>query len=296
MTDAHGAPRIAIQNGRATVSLGSLTTRRHCTYRCPFCYVSVGFTRGGRHAPSEVLDAVRSADLDGVDTVLVSGDTDSFAPPRALEGVDLVRRLVELGRNIAFTTRALLPNEAWHALADVAETQQREGRWLTAITSLTQWSVPRLEPPPIPSPASRLDQIGRFRAHGLRTGVALRPLLPVIPLSDYRELLERSALFADFALIGTWFCDTGGVLAEQTMDGEAVTEHEIIASGMDFDSNKAEWCEYRSIEAEKWCVNRAQSLDFPIFHRSRDAFDWLTRSSSPGELRTRPGPQAQGRP
>lgn len=278
MTSARGAPRIAIQNGRATVSLGSLTARQHCTFRCPFCYVSVGFTRGGQHTPNEVLDAIRGADLHGVDTILVSGDTDSFAPPRALEGVDLLRRLVEFHRNIAFTTRALLPKEAWHTLADVAETQRRNGRWLTAITSLTQWTVPHLEPHPIPSPESRLDQIGRFRAHGLSTGVAMRPLLPVIPLSDYRELLERSALLADFALVGTWFCDTEGVLAQRIMDSSTATEHVIIESRMDFDSNKESWREYRSVEAEKWCINMARSLDFPLFHRSRDAFNWLTTS------------------
>lgn len=282
MSNARGIPRIAIQNGRATVSLGSLTTRRHCTYRCPFCYVSVGFTRGGRHTPSEVLDAMRNTDLHGVDTVLVSGDTDSFAPPRGSGGVDLVRQLAELGRNIAFTTRALLPNEAWQILAEVAETQQRRGRWLTAITSLTQWSMPHIEPHPIPSPASRLDQIGRFRAHGLRTGVALRPLLPVIPLSDYSEILERSALQADFALVGTWFCDTEGVLANQTLAGGAITKHVIVESRMDFDTNEAAWREYRSVEAENWCVDRAQALDLPIFHRSSEAFDWLTRSASLG--------------
>lgn len=277
-------PRIAIQNSRATVSLGMLTPRRHCTFRCPFCYVDGDFSTGPNLPADVVASALRDADLDGVETILISGDTDSFAPPRTAEAVRLVELVADLGTDVAFTTRALLPQSAIRALGLQAAVLAGLGRRLIAITSLTQWSMPRLEPHPIPPPQSRIEQLRRLRESGLVTGVALRPLLPVVPLNDYREILDRVAAVAEFALIGTWYCDSSGSMAAATLGSDETSDFVIAPAAMDFDANEAIWSEYRSLAAEAVCRERADELGLPLFQRSQEAFTWLRSSKAPEEV------------
>lgn len=272
-------PRIAVQNGRATVSLGALTRSRHCTFRCTFCYVNDDFKRGGRSTIQEVTEALREVNASSYEVILVSGDTDSFAPPRRSEGVALVEALSAFGKSVAFTTRALLSDEDIAVLVRSAERLRSQGKWLCAQTSLTQWTVPYLEPHPVPPAEARISQLRRLRATSLYTGVALRPLLPVVPLSDYTALLGEVAEYVDYVLIGTWFADAEGQLEKATLGDGPCSTYTVSDVRMDFDANTATWREYRSSEAEASCRAVAARLGVPLFDRTRMAFEWLTATS-----------------
>ena len=91
-------------SSRAMVSLGPLNPRRYCTYRCPFCYVNGEFDRYANLGPEGVLVWLEDR-RDQFNIVYVSGDTDSFAPPRTDEGLALLSQLTSLDVDILFTTR-----------------------------------------------------------------------------------------------------------------------------------------------------------------------------------------------
>src|SRR5580704_3153037 len=94
-----------ISDRRAMVSLGPLSARRYCTFRCPFCYVHADYDSFQALKVDQIVEWIRRQDQTSFDTVYVSGDTDSFAPPRLSAGLDLLDALVDVGKDVLFTTR-----------------------------------------------------------------------------------------------------------------------------------------------------------------------------------------------
>ena len=72
---------------RAMVSLGPLTGSTYCTYKCRFCYVNGPYAKYSHRSPEEIIDWLTSR-RDLYNIVYVSGDTDSFAPPRTADAIE----------------------------------------------------------------------------------------------------------------------------------------------------------------------------------------------------------------
>src|SRR5215216_5567135 len=89
---------------RAMISLGPLTNRSFCTFRCRFCYVLGAYPRYANRSVDDIMDWLHTS-RDQYDIVYVSGDTDSFAQPRTARAIELLWRLAELKVDVLFTTR-----------------------------------------------------------------------------------------------------------------------------------------------------------------------------------------------
>src|SRR5205809_334951 len=99
-----------LRSGRAMVSLGPLSPKKYCTFSCPFCYVQSDFLSYASLSISEIVRWLRTQ-RNQFDIVYVSGDTDSFAPPRTDQGIDLLWAITQFDVDILFTTRALLSSQ-----------------------------------------------------------------------------------------------------------------------------------------------------------------------------------------
>lgn len=273
------------RNGRVMLSLGPLSSRQYCTYSCPFCYVGGDFLTYASLTIDQIIDWVGSLS-EPIDIIYVSCDTDSFAPPREEQGVELLQRLSAFSVDLLFTTRACLGDASLARLSLVAESLARRGRMLVGCVSLAQLSVPHLEPKPIPSPNSRIEQLSRFRDAGLRSVLALRPFLPNVPTSDCREIVRRSARSVELVLGGVWYYDQGGALEAATLgtlgsaDGIPHVDHP-----MDFDTNTALWHVFKGDNAERVVREACKEHGLPMFMRSGPAIEWLR--SRPGVTGTK---------
>lgn len=275
-----------VSDGRVMLSLGPLSKGKYCTYSCPFCYVGGDFLSYASLTVDEIVEWVASVQ-EPYDVIYVSCDTDSFAPPREAEALALLHRLSQLGVDLLFTTRAVLSDTTVAHMEKIAASMARGDRTLIGCVSLAQLSVPHLEPHPIPSPQERLAQLGRLRAAGLQTVLALRPFLPNVPLDDYRELVRLGAPEAMVVLGGVWYHDRAGVMQDAVLQGQRFerAEADSILRRMDFDSNDAEWQVYEGDEAERAVRQACEESGVPMFMRSRPAIEWLRdlRSASGSE-------------
>ena len=68
------------------VSLGALNGQKNCPYSCAFCYMQDGF---GKYPSVEISDIINflAANKNKFNIIYISGDTDSFAPPRTEQGL-----------------------------------------------------------------------------------------------------------------------------------------------------------------------------------------------------------------
>lgn len=262
-----------IRGGRAMVSLGPLSPKRFCTYACAFCYVHVDFGSYPSLPVDQIRDYLRRRASE-FDVVYVSGDTDSLAPPRTATGLDLIDAVATLDKDVLFTTRAPLDASHLDRLAATGQTLRESGHILFGCVSISRLhSAPHLEPKPVPSPKTRLKVLKGLHERNIVSVLAMRPFLPVIPVSEYVELAKLARPYVDVILGEVWYADKGGVLEQQVCgtDGSAglvFEEHK-----MDFDSNDATWRVWNGEEVRAAVEAYCLSANVPFFMRSRPAIE-----------------------
>jgi len=264
-------PGFNLSGRRAMVSLGALSKQKYCTYSCPFCYVESGF------APYQALvlpDIIKwlAENRCHFDIVYVSGDTDSFAPPRTELGIQLLEAIAELQVDLLFTTRMVFEEPHIVRLSQLAKRMRSENHLLFGCVSIAELHQPHLEPRPIPAPEYRTAQLRRFKDSGIVSVLAMRPFLPNISLNEYREILMTAGLASHIVLGEAWYVDPEGRLESRVLgDGRLdIYEHHK----MDFDQNQQVWKVFRGEEIERMCANWSAEHGIPFFMRSAPAVSW----------------------
>lgn len=280
---SHNAPLIKqrppetpfdIRENRALVSLGPLSPKKYCTYSCPFCYVNADFLS---YVPLDRKEIVRwlSKRRREFDIVYVSGDTDSFAPPRAEEGIALLRDLSTLDVDVMFTTRTVFTPSQLDSLESISSNLRSAGHYLFGCGSVVQLNFRHLEPPPIPPSEQRLAQLCAFKRRGIVSVLAARPFLPNVPANETVQIVRAVEHCVDVVLGEVWYFDSGGKLEGQVYQGKAPSGFVYIRGQMDFDINTAEWNIYEGTETRKSVEAFCQSAGIPFFMRSRPAVEWI---------------------
>lgn len=265
-----------IRDNRLMLSLGELSPKKYCTYSCPFCYLhSEEFSSYSSLPVNDIISWVREVNQP-FDIIYVSGDTDSFAPPRTDMGIELLEKLCEFNVDLLFTTRAPFNVSHLSRLAQIQNVQKSKDKMLIGCVSITQLNHPHLEPKPIPTPEYRMEQLRNFKQSGLKSVLAMRPFLPIVPLDDYLQIIESTKDFIDLALGSHWFADPQGKLETGVFQGKSLPSNTLFEyEKMDFDINESMWKVYKNETAEKEVRKRCASLNIPFFMRSKPAIQWL---------------------
>jgi len=200
---------------RAMVSLGPVG-RRQCSFRCAFCYLNADFPRYASLNNDEIVQWLYERRSE-YDIVYVSGDTDSFAAPRASRAVELLHRLLDLDVDVLFTTRALIDLDERRSLERAASLYQDRRRLLIGCVSISQCNYPMLEPAPIPSVDARLRMMGWMQESGVTTALTIRPLIPMISSDEYVELASLGSAVSSVIIGGDWYTDIEGRIMASTV-------------------------------------------------------------------------------
>ncbi len=253
------------------VSLGPFKPKRFCTYACAFCYVHADFSPYPKLSAEEIREYLsRKAGL--FDIVYVSGDTDSLAPPRTSDGLDLVEALATLGTDVLFTTRAPLGEAELDRLASISRRLEERGNLLFACISISRLrSAPHIEPRPVPSPEERLEVLRGLHERGVVSVLAMRPFLPVVPGDEYVELARLATPFVDVILGEVWYADKRGLLEEQVLGGVESGGLDFEEHRMDFDDNDAVWKVWEGAHIRDAVAAYCAGAGVPFYMRSRPA-------------------------
>lgn len=234
-----------IDNRRAMVSLGPLNKHKTCPYSCAFCYVQDGFVSYAKKENHEIVDFLIQHRSE-YDIIYVSGDTDSFAHPRRSLGLSLLQSIAEnIDTDLLFTTRTTFSDKDFNVLENIVRELTSKGKELYACISITRFSdnTSYLEPQPIPHPTERINTIKRLHDIGAVTVLALRPFIPIVPVTDYFTILQLSDGYVDIVLGETFYFQPRGKIQERVFHS-GLTENiqvNLKKTTMDFDKNDMEW-------------------------------------------------------
>lgn len=266
-----------LKDGRAMISLGPLSERKYCPYSCPFCYVHAGFTSYASLSVEQTLSWLRENN-GAYDIIYISGDTDSFAPPRTAEGLRLLNECSEIGTDLLFTTRYAFSDSEIESISNVANKLRMRGKFLLACTSISQINHHHIEPKPIPTPEVRFQQLAKFKALGIPSILAMRPFLPTIDDAEYTTIVDLAIGKADVILGETWYADLGGFLERGVGRSQKIDQSIFTRHSMDFDENGLEWKVYEAQSTVKVVDAHCKSIGIPFFMRSRPAIEWIRKN------------------
>ena len=269
---------------RIMLSLGSLPDGQHCPYRCAFCYGELGFSRYPSLSVSQIVASVKTCDAD-YDIIYVSGDTDSFAPPRTKTGIALLEGLSDLGVDLLFTTRTTFDARDLEALGSIARRLGESDHMLFGCISIPRLdSGGHLESTRTPTPRERVAALEALKKRGLRTVLALRPFLPIIPAREYIEIVSLCRGFTDLVLGECWYADEAGILERRVFRGPTPRDIAFARKKMDFDGNERWWKVWEAHETERAVRECCSSLGLPFFMRSQPAIEHLRNCVSRGPI------------
>ena len=194
-----------VEKNRVLVPVGE-----PCPFGCRYCY-----TRGGEVGltpidTGEILSRFRQFALESsFETLQFGYDGDPFARPE--RGIAMLRRLAAMGKHVNFSTKASLQVPTLDALEDIQRYMEEEGTTLSALISVSCWdSAPAVEPH-TPSPAERMLTVAHLKRIDIPVFIAVRPLLPHIPDSEYERLADEGILAGcDGFILGPLYADDRG--------------------------------------------------------------------------------------
>lgn len=260
------------------VSLGPLTEKKYCPYSCAFCYVQDDF---GSYVSLNLDDIINFLVINRnkYNIIYVSGDTDSFAPPRTDKGIQLLNMISQsVECDLLFTTRAVLPDTVLNRLSEIADRQHKVNKLLIAGTSITRYSeeVAYLEPAPIPSPDERIQHMKNMKSLGAVTMLGLRPFLPMVNVSDYITILDKIHPSLDIALGESFYFIRNGNIQKRVFPNGIPNEIEKeIKQGqkMYFDDNQSCWDTWSSLSVERTVAEHCRKRGIIFAMHSTEALE-----------------------
>ena len=263
-----------IDDNRVMISLGPLNKIKYCPYNCAFCYVKSGFEKYSNLETDEIISYLIE-NKGKYNIVYISGDTDSFAPPRTDKALKLLEEISKiLDVDITFTTRTLFSDDDIKRLKNISNSMKLKKHKLIASISISRlYSSSFIEPLPIPEPEKRIELLKKLKENGLYTMVATRPFLPIIDSGEYIEIIKRCKDFVDVVLGEVWYADES--LIKAVCKDIDVSKIPFIEKEMDFDIGNKTWkCfEAKNIieDVSKYCNDN----NIKFYMRSYPAIEYI---------------------
>lgn len=263
-----------IDNNRAMVSLGPLTKNKYCPYSCAFCYVKSGFVKYPNLEINEILNYLIN-NRNKYNIIYISGDTDSFAPPRTDKAIRLLEEIAKIiDVDITFTTRTVFTDSDILRLKTISDNMKEKGYKLIASISISRlYSSDFIEPLPIPSPEERINVLKRLKESGLYTMLAVRPFLPIISSDEYIEIIKKCSGFVDAVLGEIWYADEE--LIKTVCKDIDVDKIHFVDKKMDFDLGEKTWKCYEAESTIEKINKYCKENNIKFYMRSYPAIEYI---------------------
>ena len=263
-----------IGNNRAMISLGPLSDKKYCPYSCAFCYVKSGFMKYRKLEIKDIVEFLKN-NKEKYNIVYISGDTDSFAPPRTEKAIELLEEISKnIDTDIIFTTRTIFSEENLKKLKSINEYIENKHYKLIASISISRlYSANYLEPYPIPTPEERIKTLKKLKENGLHTILATRPFLPIITSDEYIEIIKKAQNYVDAVLGEIWYADEK--LINDVCKDFDMKDEDFIDKTMDFDDNDKIWKCYEAKETVEKVTRFCKQNQIQFFMRSYPAIEYI---------------------
>ncbi len=194
--------QFSVEKNRVLVPVGE-----PCSFGCRYCYTRGGEVGLSRVSPEDILTPFKQfAQKNHFETIQFGYDGDPFSRPE--RGIMMLQQLAALHKHINFSTKAFLEDPIIDALSAIHHQMEATGTCLSALVSLSCWDSASTVEPYTPSPRQRMLTIANLKRIGIPVFIAVRPVLPHIPDSEYERIVDEGILAGcDGFILGPLYVD-----------------------------------------------------------------------------------------
>src|SRR5580765_7895030 len=130
-----------VEKDRVLVPVGET-----CSFGCRYCYTRDGEVGPPRAEKEEIVYKLRKFTEEAEFRIIQFGyDGDPFVRPE--RGISILQELAKLGKDITFSTKALIEGSTLRMLSDIQQKMALQDNVIVALVSLSCWdSAPIVEP------------------------------------------------------------------------------------------------------------------------------------------------------
>jgi DNA repair photolyase len=180
-----------------------------CPFGCRYCYTRGKDVRISRDTPEDIIaDFQQFAHETSIpfETVQFGYDSDPFSRPE--RGLPMLKQLAKMRKNINFSTKAFLDGPIVEELREINRTMIDADTTLSALVSVSCWDSAQVVEPRTPTPGERMLTVANLKRIGLPVFIAVRPVLPHVPDSEYERIAEEGVRAGcDGFILGPLYAD-----------------------------------------------------------------------------------------
>jgi DNA repair photolyase len=245
-----------------------------CPFGCRYCYTRGKDVRISRDTPEEIIADFQDFARENTtpfETVQFGYDSDPFSRPE--RGLPMLRQLAQMGKNINFSTKALVDGPVLDELSDINRSIVAADRTLSALISLSCWDSAQRVEPHTPTPGERIRTIVNLKRIGLPVFIAVRPILPHIPDYEYERLAEEGVRAGcDGFILGPLYADAGGKFV-RFVPPATLAAVPSTTNSVSWSPHKPVWTRYEDTERLERLLAMIERKGGRTFLSSADAMD-----------------------
>ena len=140
-----------------------------------------------------------------------------------IQALHILERLSVMGKDISVITKLSLNDKFIANLARIDESLKSNGNFLTFSVSLACTDSKEKWEPHVPTVVSRVETLRKVSETGIDTMVAIRPLIPDVPISELYQIVDMTKDYA--------FGYYSGPLYLKQLSVDTITAEELQALG-----------------------------------------------------------------
>lgn len=193
-----------VEKNRVLVPVG-----KPCPFGCRYCYTRGKDIGNSRTNPEDILSDFQQFACEAstpFETIQFGYDGDPFSHPE--RGIALLKQLAQMHKHINFSTKALLEGATVEKLREISLHLAASNRTLSALVSLSCWDSAQVVEPHTPTPGERIATVANLKRINVPAFIAVRPILPHIPDSEYERIAEEGVKAGcDGFILGPLYAD-----------------------------------------------------------------------------------------
>lgn len=181
-----------------------------CVFGCKYCYTRGRDIEISRFKEEDILaDFQQFAQDASFETIQFGYDSDPFSQPE--RGIAMLGQLAKMHKHVNFSTKALVEGPLLEALSAIRSSMDAADRQLSALVSLSCWNSAQTVEPHTPSPQERIRTVANLKSIDIPVFIAVRPILPHVPDSEYERIAEEGVRAGcDGFILGPLYADDRG--------------------------------------------------------------------------------------
>lgn len=163
-----------------------------CPLDCKYCFVddmNSNQEKGVAYLTEEQLKII--GDLpEEIKLIMLGCDTEFFQHKE--ESLKILERIAQYKKDISVITKLPLSKDFVSKLKNIDLKLKENGNMMTFSVSLTSLDSAKFWEPHVPSPDKRIETLKNVYNSDIKTMVAIRPLLPAVPIEEIEELINKT--------------------------------------------------------------------------------------------------------